>query len=333
MAAEWEPTIGVLIGWPLRIPHDLVVDMARDVDLYVTVNDPHHELKARVTFEAWGIDLRRVHFVRTRQGSGYYLTRDWGPNAVYDSGGRCRLVDGLFFDYPISGVEGGKRLLSISKLALRNYRPDDEAPAAVAATMGLPRTESPIYLTGGNVAFDGLGTAFATRIMIDENLSHGISQDQFLARLAQDFGVRRFHVVPNFERLGIQHLDCLMKLLDEERILVKRSPPDHPDFEHIEEAARCLALLKNPYDRLYQILRIDTPLYNKFSLANYTNALILNRKVYVPLFDIPGDQAALKTWQPPCRATRSSAVVFQGGTSPIASIAGSAASGTRTWCA
>jgi hypothetical protein len=44
-------------------------------------------------------------------------------------------------------------------------------------------------------------------------------------------------------------------------------------------------------------LRIDTPRYHKDYLANYTNSLILNRKVYVPLFGIPGDKQALETWR------------------------------------
>jgi hypothetical protein len=32
-------------------------------------------------------------------------------------------------------------------------------------------------------------------------------------------------------------------------------------------------------------------------MANYTNALIVNRKIYVPLFGIPADPAALATWR------------------------------------
>jgi hypothetical protein len=37
------------------------------------------------------------------------------------------------------------------------------------------------------------------------------------------------------------------KLLDEERILVKRVPRDHPDFEHIQAAVRHLAKLTSVY--------------------------------------------------------------------------------------
>jgi hypothetical protein len=60
---------------------------------------------------------------------------------------------------------------------------------------------------------------------------------------------------------------------------------------------RHLQQLTNPRGRRYQILRIDTPCYLWHKLATYTNSLIVNRKIYVPLFDIPGDEAALETWR------------------------------------
>jgi hypothetical protein len=34
-------------------------------------------------------------------------------------------------------------------------------------------------------------------------------------------------VVPNFEWFGIQHIDCLLKPLDAETLLVKRVPEGH----------------------------------------------------------------------------------------------------------
>src|SRR5262249_18524700 len=148
-------------------------------------------------------------------------------------------------DYPLSGTDSGKRLLWLSKLLGLDYRPDDAAPAAVAKALGVKRTELTVALTGGNVLVDGQGTGFATQILIDENRARGTPKDKFLRTLRQELGVARFHVLPNFERhgfegsgLGIQHADCLLKLLDEERILVKRVPKDHPDFKHVEAAAR-----------------------------------------------------------------------------------------------
>jgi agmatine/peptidylarginine deiminase len=295
IAAEWEPVMGALIAWPLKVPANLVVALAEEVDLYVTVRDSCCAQCASTQFRAWGIDPQRVHFVVTDQGSGYYVTRDWGPFAAFGPAGDYSLIDGRLVDYPF-GTMNGRRLYWIPRIAGLDYRPDDGAPLAVAQALGYPSRELPIALTGGNVAFDGQGTAFATEILRDENDWRGFSADTLLAIVRQECGVRQFHFLPNFERLGIQHLDCLLKLLDEERILVKRPPVDHPAHQQIEHVVCELSRLTNVYGRPYQILRIDTPRYRYNRMANYTNALILNRNVFVPLFGIPADGAALRTW-------------------------------------
>jgi agmatine/peptidylarginine deiminase len=296
VAAEWEPVTGVVIGWPLRLPRELVCELANEVDLQVMVQDDHARSSAARTFSRWGLDPARIHFVVTEQGSGSYVPRDWGPFAVFDAEGKYRLVDGRFQGYPMSGF-AGEHLCWAETLVHHGYHHDDQAPAALARALGVERVELPIALTGGNIAFDGHGTGFATQILLAENKSLGVSQEQFLCVLKQHLGVTRFHFLPNFERLGIQHIDCLLKLLDEERILVKRVPVDHPSYPHVENAVRQLLQLTSVRGRPYQILRIDTPAYCLNRLASYTNSLIVNRKVYVPLFDIDADAAALDTWR------------------------------------
>jgi agmatine/peptidylarginine deiminase len=299
VAAEWEPVTGVLVGWPLKLPRALVIDMAKDIDLYVTVSNKAGRRRAHKAFTEWEIDQARVHFIITVQGDGYYLSRDWGPVALFDAQGKSRLVDGRYVDYLAAVAGSSKPLVSLSQQFGLDYSLDDTAPAAVAKELGWPRVELPVALTGGNLLFDGRGSAFATQILVDENAAMGIAGDKLRKILKKELGVVRFHVLPNFEggEGGIQHIDCLLKLLDEERILIKRAPDDHPDYQRIEAIVADLAKLTNPYGRPYTLLRIDTPRYDHDDLANYTNSIILNRKIFVPLFGIPADQRALKTWR------------------------------------
>jgi agmatine/peptidylarginine deiminase len=296
VAAEWEPVMGVLIGWPLQVPDKLVVALSQEVDVYVTVSDRVHAAAAARQFCAWGIDPRRVRFVVTDQGRGYYITRDWGPFAVFDDRGQHHMAGHLFRGYAV-GSSVTDHLYWVPPIMGLPYRPESRASAAVASTVGCPLRELPVYLTGGNVAFDGRGTAFATEVLLAENRWHGVDREQFLAVAREELGIRQFHILPNFERLGIQHVDCVMKLLDEERVLVKRPPPGDPACDDIERLVCCLSRLTNVHGRPYQILRIDTPRYHPHRLANYTNALIVNRSIFVPLFGIPGDAAALDTWR------------------------------------
>jgi agmatine/peptidylarginine deiminase len=268
--------------------------MAQDVDLYVTVNDCRHMHKAERDFADLGIDPNRVHFIISRQGTGYYLTRDWGPFAMFDDCGNYGLVDGKYRSYTLSGPHN-RLFFPLGRLL--NYRPDDRAPRNVALTLDCPRMELPLALTGGNLEFDGHGTCFATQIMLEENKKRGISRDKFIDLMNQEMGVSRLNLVPNFEAYGIQHVDCLMKLLDEERILVKKVPTNHPAFRRVEAIAEELAHTTNVYGRPYQVLRIDTPRYLLNKLASYTNSVIVNRRIYVPLFGIPEDCTALETWR------------------------------------
>jgi hypothetical protein len=135
--------------------------------------------------------------------------------------------------------------------------------------------------------------------MLNENRRYlDIPEDEFYREVEARLGISRYFMVPNFEWFGIQHIDCLLKPLDEETILVKRAPEGHPDHEPIEEIARYLSSLSGPHGRPYRILRIDTPPYKLgYFLASYTNSLILNRKVLVPLFGIEADEKALQTWR------------------------------------
>jgi hypothetical protein len=89
-----------------------------------------------------------------------------------------------------------------------------------------------------------------------------------------------------------------MKLLDEERILVAEPPKDHDlyaIYENIVEKE--LKTLKTVYGRPYEILRIKIGRYKEEKLAAYTNSIIVNKTIYVPLFQIKEDSEAIKIWQ------------------------------------
>jgi agmatine deiminase len=122
--------------------------------------------------------------------------------------------------------------------------------------------------------------------------------EQFFQLNKNLLGLNNYHIISNFEKRSIQHIDCFMKVLDEERILVSEPPADHPEYAIYQNIVdNELAKLKTPYDRPYEIIRIKTDRYSKDRLAAYTNSLILNRTIYVPLYQISQDSIALERWQ------------------------------------
>ena len=68
-------------------------------------------------------------------------------------------------------------------------------------------------------------------------------------------------------------------------------------YERSEAIVEELSSLTNVHGRPYEIIRIDTPPYWRDFMPAYTNSLILNRKVLVPLYGIPADRDALETWR------------------------------------
>ena len=297
LAAEWEPALGALVRWPLMVPESLLVEIARDDTLFVLVEDETSQAEAEEAFVEWGIDLRNVQFIIAEQGGAHPWTRDWGPFARFSEEEGYSLVDPWFDDYPLSGAGCESRLYSQRRLLFRDFTSDDLASEVLADALDFASIRVPIALTGGNVMVDGHGTALSACIMLNENRALGVTEDQFFTAVRQHMGISRYVMIPNFELFGIQHIDCFLKLLDEERILVARPPEGHSHYERSEAIVQELSSLTNAYGRPYQIIRIDTPPYWRDFMPAYTNSLILNRKVLVPLYGIPADQDALETWR------------------------------------
>jgi agmatine deiminase len=301
MAAEWEPATGTMIVWPLCIPHKLVIELAKDNLLFTLVEDEQARLNALKWYASWGIDTAKVKFIFARQGIDAWWVRDWGPPAVFTPGGKMMLADGKYiYSTPVSGLACDDSLYFIyktkdNKIILTDT--DDQATKEIGKGLNLEVLNLPYISTGGNVMTDGQGSAFSTCILTNENRFDGVPDEKFFALNKELLGITRYNILPNFEKSEIQHIDCFMKLLDEERILVIRPPADHESYsiyEHIVNDE--LSKLKTIYNRPYQILRINSYRYKYQLLAAYTNSLILNKTVYVPLFGIPGDSIALRRW-------------------------------------
>ena len=281
MCAEWEPANGTLIRWPLGIPAQLVIELAEDDTLYTIVEDHVEEVQAINTYTSWNVNMEHCRFIYAETYS--HWTRDWGPVSIFDGNGEWAIADPFFDGYP--WVPGG-----------RDWSVDDAVNAEVAEYFGAENYSFPAYVTGGNIMTDGHGTAFSSVQMVNENLPI-MSEEDFFEYASDYLGITAYHIVSNAENHGIQHIDCSSKLLDEETILHKELPNWHPEYNRIETIADELRTLTNCYGRPYNIVRIFCDVYEGNSAAAYTNSLILNKKVFLPLFGIESDDAAIETYQ------------------------------------
>jgi agmatine/peptidylarginine deiminase len=301
VVAEWEPARGVTVAYPFAVPGQLLAELARTGELFVLVREGAEE-RARAELHAVGVDPTRVRFVRTSVETAW--TRDYGPHTVVD-GDDVRLVDARYIETPIFAadappVQRGQELRYPGR-----HPGDDRTNVELAAALGLPRRGIDAYVTGGNFLVDGHGTAFCTRALLDENRTF-LDDDELRRRLRAELGIRRLVVLDNTEEVGIQHVDCWLKLLDAETLLVKRVPPGVAEHVRIERNVERLRGLRTWRGTPFRILRIDCPPYGRGRthggdevdlVPAYTNSLLLNRRVFVPLFGGPGDDAALATYR------------------------------------
>jgi len=300
-AAEWEPAIGTMIVWPLSIPYKLVLELSKDNHLYTLVENETTKNDAVKWYTSWGIDPKNNTFIYAPQGVDSWWTRDWGPSAIFTPEGTMMLGDGkYYYSTPVTGFACNDTLQFLlgTDHKIMKTDIDDNATLPVGQGLKIPVLDLPYTNTGGNVMTDGLGTAFSSCILLNENNYYHVAKEDFLKLNRQLSGFKIYNILSNFEKDGIQHIDCFMKLLDEERILVAEPPKDHelyPIYENIVQNE--LMKLKTVYDRPYEILRLKTGRYAKEQLAAYTNSIILNKTIYVPLFHIKEDEAAIKTWQ------------------------------------
>ncbi|MEZ5980091.1 MAG: agmatine deiminase family protein [Planctomycetota bacterium] len=308
LVAEWEPAVGALVTFPFGIPDELVVALAGveepllvlvDGDDQVALDERMGELLA-ATIENPRQRRRAYRPITAPVGSRW--TRDFGPHQVVDAQGRLAVVDAFFQGYPV--FEGTARRDRVDRRVelFPARRGDDRIPDVVAAAFELPRYVAPFALTGGNFLTDGAGTAFFTDALVDEN-AEWFDEGELDALIAAYTGCTNLVHLPDVEEVGIQHVDCWLKVLPGRRLLVQRPPQDHPAYARLEAAVEELREVRDASGEPFLVLRVDCPVIDRMPwgdeapLAAYTNSLILNGRVFVPLYGVEGDDAALATYR------------------------------------
>ncbi|RLD26251.1 MAG: hypothetical protein DRI75_12075 [Bacteroidetes bacterium] len=303
MAAEWEPANGVFFVWPPYIPKELIIEFAKDTHIYPFVAGEEGKKEAEKWFEKWGIDLANVTFINLKTG-GENTPRDWGPSAVFMKNGDFKITDGQYkYASTFTDLACNDSIDFIKTKSGEIYHsPMDTVIVPIANQLGFEVLKLPFTNTGGNVLTDGIGTAFSTCALLTENRFNGVSDQEFFNLNDSLLGFTKYNIISNFDMMGIQHVDCLLKLVDEETILVAQPPEDHELFSIYDDIVNNeLSKLKTAYGRPYTIKRIKIAQYYEEDqieyLTAYTNSIILNKNVYVPLFGVKEDSLALKTWE------------------------------------
>jgi agmatine deiminase len=264
--AEFERMSAVLVRYPFGISVSLIAAMAQETPVVTLVSSTSQENTVRAQYTAAGIDPAMTSFIRTATNS--WWTRDYGPWFV-QTGSEVAVVD---FPY-------------------NRPRPaDDDVPLAVAANQGLDVYGMPLIHTGGNWMTDGYGTAASSDLVVEEN--PGLSGAQIDGLVEDYLGVERYFTLPDPNNTYIDHIDCWGKFLAVDKVLIRQVPASHAQYDEIEATAAWFAQADCGWGRPYRVYRVYTP-----NNQPYTNSLILNGRVFVPIMNTSWDDEALAVYE------------------------------------
>lgn len=266
-AAEFEPMQGVLIRYPFGISLVVIKEMAEDVTVVTIVASVSQQSTLLSQYQSYGIDTSHCRFLIAPTDS--YWTRDYGPWFIINSNDEQGIVD---FTY-------------------NRPRPNDDAiPAVYAANQSIPLSVMPLETTGGNYMTDGQGIGISTTLVWEENPA--LTHDQINQTMQQYLGITTYHVVPDVNGDYIKHIDCWGKYLSPDTIMIRQVPSTHPHYNEIEAAVNYFGSQLSCYGTPYHVVRVYTP-----GNEPYTNSLILNNKVFVPITGSQWDDEAIQSYQ------------------------------------
>ena len=293
-AAEWEEVEYLVLSWQSSFQNILRQIVAVGVNECKVIIATQNQASVSTYLSSFGIDLTNVIFLNVPANSIWI--RDYAGNTIYsDAVGQRALTDWIY----------------------NRPRPNDNVmPTAHANYAGIPIyiTDSgltDLVNTGGNYMSDGLGTAFASELILEENAvgnPYGVSsktEDQIDNIMLNYMGIQNYIKMPNLPYDEIHHIDMHMKLLDEETLLVSKYPSNVADGPQIEANINyVINNFQSPFGTPYDVKWIDAPPNSNGAYPDtgglyrtYSNSVFVNKSILVPIYRPQVDAAALALYQ------------------------------------
>lgn len=281
---EWEQIQALIITWAghSTILREIVSHAVKECKvLIITTN----ESAVTTTLVNAGIPLDSVQFVNTPFNSIW--VRDYGPWTVYKND-----VDSLFI---------------VDWIYNRPRAQDDATPVAIASHLDIPIYEATVdpddlVHTGGNHLPDGMGTAFSSTLVLEENPDKSEATIDSIAK--KYLGVTQYIKFPTLPFDGIHHLDMHMRVIDEETIIFGEYPEGIADGPQINaNIDYLLSEFQTSFGNPYRIVRMPMPPedgkypHNGGDYRTYTNSIFINKTILVPIYEEKYDTVALRLYR------------------------------------
>jgi agmatine deiminase len=259
-AGEWEEVQTLLITWTgfTSILTQIVDAAQEECEVLITCADSN---QVKTTLTNANVPLTNVKYLEV--GLNSIWQRDYSAHTAY-----LNDVDSLVMSEWIYN---------------RPTRPlDDAMPVEQMNYKGITlysTTQAPNDLvnTGGNWMVDGFGTAFASKLILEENEPGNVYGVTAKTEAEIDTIVKKFHGVTRYIKMdvlpydGIHHIDMHIKLLDEETLLVGEYPTGISDGPQIEANLQyVLSNFNSVYGTPYKVIRIPMPPSSTWCKSGYS---------------------------------------------------------------
>lgn len=294
-ASQWEEVQALVLAWTDYPSIQRQIVAAAQLECNVIIHcDDSNAVKTDLTSN--GIPLTNLKFIETAFNSIWI--RDYAANTVY-----------------LNDVDS---LVLVDWIYNRPRPDDDDIPLAYSSYLNIPlyRTMSApnnLMNTGGNWMIDGIETAFASDLILEENdgagmysLAYPNHTESVIDQIVNDYhGINRYIKMDVLPYDGIHHIDMHMKLLDEKTILVGEFPDGISDGPQIEANINyVLSNYNNPWGDPYKIVRVPMPPSTGGSYAGtpfgdayyrtYSNMVIVNKTIIMPVYRTEYDTVAVR---------------------------------------
>ncbi len=291
-AAEWEEIDALIITWTsyTSVLREIVRAAVNECKVYIVCSDSN-TVKSYLT--SGSIGLTNVRYVIAPYNSVW--VRDYSANNVYTND-----VDSL---------------LLVDWTYNRPRPKDDTLARTISKYTGLPlyemnQTPNKLVATGGNFMSDGLGTAFSSKLILNENATNGgynqnLTEAQIDTLAKKYLGINRYIMFDNLPYDGIHHIDMHTKLLDEETILVGQYPAGTADGPQIEANLQyLLANYNSVFGTPYRVVRMPMPPESGTSnyppnsdYLTFTNGVFVNKTFIYPTYYTQYDTIAQRIYE------------------------------------
>jgi len=268
--AEFDQMQAIIVRYPFGVPVSLIKELADDIEVLTLVANGSEQQFVTNQYSTNGVNLDNCSFLQIPTDS--YWVRDYGPWFIFDGNNQPGIVN---FPY-------------------NRPRPnDDNVPIEIANYLDIDLYGMNLISTGGNYMTDGLGKSSSTELVYEENPT--LSEEDVDALVFSYLNIENYYIIDDPLDEYIKHIDCWGKFLSPGKVLIGQVSESDYRYEDFEAAANFFKTTTSSWGKPYEVFRVFTP--GTPPNTPYTNSLIANKKVLVPLTGSIWDDEAIDAYE------------------------------------